>query len=247
MNFDSEKHLVDTFIATVDKTIWTPYPETGDFDLLLSRVSDGFQIGVEAKLSLNTKVIIQAADLSRNHMRPGPDCRAVLVPSSPRKREQGDYAALLQALQIVVIRVGGRGAAPWVSKGLPAAPDGPVGGYRSEWPEHFPAERITLPEYVPDVAAGVKGPTKLTRWKVQAIKLVILLRRRGYLVRRDFVRLGVHPSIWTQRRWIVQGAVRGQWVEGSGIPDFERQHPLNFIQISNDFDKWNARDLEGYI
>lgn len=244
MIFRSENHMVETYLATIDKSVWTVYPETGDFDLLLSRNSDGFQIGIEAKLSLNTKVICQAADLAVGKYgatRPGPDCRAVLVPYGKRKREQDDYASLLQALQIVVLRVGGRDASPWVNKALPAAPDA-----RSEWPEHFPYARIQLPDYVPDVAAGVKGPTKLTLWKVKAIKLVVLLRSRGYLVRRDFARFEVSPSTWTQRGWLVPGQTRGQWVEGAGIPDFEAQHPVNFIQIRNDMDKWNARDPEFY-
>lgn len=245
MNFTSENHLVETFLAMVDKSVWTIYPETANFDLLLSRNVDGFQIGIEAKLSLNTKVICQAANLitgKHGITTPGPDCRAVLVPYGKRKREQDDYASLLQALQIVVLRVGGRGSSPWVSRGLPA-----VAGPRCEWPEHFPHSRLQLPDYVPDVAAGVKGPTKLTLWKVAAIKMVVLLRHRGYVVRRDFIRLGIHPSTWTQRGWLVPSETRGQWIEGSGIPDFAAQHPVNFQQIANDLDKWNARDLEGVI
>ena len=242
MKFESEAHLVRAFVSTVDPEAWTVYPETGDFDLLLSRRSDGFQVGIEAKMSLNMKVVSQAADLAltgRQAMRPGPDCRAVLVPWGKTRSE---FEKLVQALQIVVLRVSGRASRPWVSQSLPDTPDS-----RSCWPEHFPAARIPLPDFVPDVAAGVAGPTKLSMWKVKAIKLVVLLRHRGYLVRADFVRLDLSPSIWTQRRWIVSGAVRGQWVEGSGIPDFQKQHPLNYAQISADLDRWNWRDLEGVI
>lgn len=242
MEFNSEQHLVEAFVSTVGPD-WTVYPETGNFDILLHRKADGFQVGIEAKLSLNTKVICQAADLSRRFDCPGPDCRAVLVPWTKRKREQEDLRLLLEALQIVVLRVGGRAGSPWVSKGLPAPAARPQEG----WPEHFPASRIVLPDYIPDVAAGVKGPVKLTHWKVRAIRLVILLRRRGYIVRSDFGRLGLSPSIWTQRGWLINGPVRGQWIEGTNIPDFESQHPVNFKQIMDDFENWNLRDLEGYI
>ena len=242
MNFQSEKELVDTFLGCVNRDIWNVYPETGDFDLLLSRREDGFQIGVEAKLTLNMKVVAQAADLTQGRygaLRPGPDCRAVLV---PQKKDRSEFASLLRALQVVVLRVGGRVGSPWINKALP---DGPAA--RSEWPEHFPETRVLLPEYIPDVDAGVKGPTKLTIWKVKAIKLVILLERRGYLVRKDFARFDLSPSVWTQRQWIVPSETRGRYVRGPAeMPDFQKQHPVNYIEILNDFDKWNARDPEFY-
>lgn len=241
MIFESEKHLVDAFLGTVDHSVWKVYPETGGFDLLLSRISDQFQIGIEAKLKLNLRVITQAADLAvngRNAIHPGPDCRAVLVPN---EKGRNDYTALLRALQIVVLRVGGRVGAPWVSMGLPSGPE-----TRSEWPEHFPLTRLPLPDYIPDVAAGVRGPTKLTMWKVKAIKLTLVLRSRGYLVRQDFIRFDISPSTWTQRGWIVGSSIRGRWIEGTGIPDFAAQHPLNFEQIKADMPKWNVRDPEFY-
>lgn len=245
MEFKTERDLVETFLQVIDTDVWQPYAETGGFDLLLSRKFDGFQIGIEAKLTLNTKVITQAANLAvspRQINSEGPDCRAVLVPWQRSRREQGDYQALLHALQIVVLRIGGRTARPWLSQSLPVAPETGSG-----WPEHFPASRITLPDYIPDVAAGVASPIRLTAWKIKAIKIVVLLRHRGYLVREDFRRLQVSPSTWTQRGWIVPGPIRGRWIEGSGIPDFKAQHPVNFDQIAANMGKWNSRDLEGVI
>lgn len=242
MIFNTEGQLVETFISTIDTSVWTIYPETANFDLVLSRKQDGFQIGIEAKLKLNTKVVCQAADLATGRYgatAPGPDCRAVLVPAG---KERNEYGRLLQALQIVLLRVSGRAGSPWISKALPDGPES-----RSEWPEHFPATRLPLPDYVPDVRAGIAAPTRLTLWKVKAIKLAIILDRRGYLVRRDFARLDISPSTWTQRGWIVTGSVRGQWVAGVGIPEFEKQHPVNYSQILADYDRWNARDLEGII
>jgi len=240
MIFRTERQLVETYVQTVDSARWQVYPETGNFDLLLSRKEDGFQIGIEAKLKLNTKVICQAADLAIGRsLGVGPDCRAVLVPHG---QERNEYGPLLKALQIVVLRVSGRSHAPWVTPGLPAAPEA-----RGEWPEHFPAQRLELPDYVPDVAAGVASPTKLTLWKIKAIKISLILKKRGYLVRRDFARFDISPSVWTQRGWIVASDSRGRWIEGVGIPDFEKQHPINYAQIEADYMKWNSRDLEGII
>lgn len=245
MTFTSEKELVDAYLTTIDRTAWTVYPETGDFDVLLSRKCDGFQVGIEAKLSLNMKVVLQAADLAvqpRAVMQPGPDCRAVLVPWQKKRREQTEFAALVKALHLVVVRVSAGEGRPWASCTLPRehSPAEP-------WPEHFPAQRIALPDYIPDVAAGVAAPTKLTDWKIKAIKIYVLLMARGYLVRKDFARFGISPSTWTQRGWIIASQTRGQWVLGSNIPNFEKQHPENFQQIKDDFAIWNSRDLEGVI
>lgn len=242
MNFASERELAQTFCGLVNQTVWTIYPETGNFDLLLSRNSDGFQIGIEAKLTLNMKVVAQAADLAtggRGAALPGPDCRAVLVPWTKRPCS---FTAVIRALQIVVLRVSGRKDSPCLSTGLPDAENS-----RGAWPEHFPATRLPLPDYVPDVAAGVAAPTKLTHWKIKAIKLKILLEKRGYLTRNDFIRFDISPSTWTQRGWIIQSNIRGHWVAGIGIPEFEKQHPVNYAQIEGDFPKWNSRDLEGII
>lgn len=245
MNFASERELAETFCKLVNPDIWVVYPETGNFDLLLSRKLDGFQIGIEAKLQLNPKVIIQAADLAvsgRGALQPGPDCRAILIPWAKRRREESDYASIIRALQIQVLRVSGRRETPYLSMTLPDTPN-----HHSAWPEHFPSARIALPDYIPDVAAGVKSPVRLTDWKIKAIKLEILLSKRGYLVRNDFVRLGISPSTWTQRGWVVPSQIRGQWVIGSGIPDFKAQHPVNYVEIENDYSKWNRLDLEGVI
>ena len=53
-----EADLCADFISIVDKTgDWICYPETAGFDILLQRKADDVQIGVEAKLKLNAKVI----------------------------------------------------------------------------------------------------------------------------------------------------------------------------------------------
>jgi hypothetical protein len=81
--FATEVALCSAFIACVDKRVWCPYPETAGWDILLVRRSDGFQIGIQAKLRLGLDVINQAIESrgSWHSTAPGPDCRAVLVPS----------------------------------------------------------------------------------------------------------------------------------------------------------------------
>lgn len=223
-----EHDLCREFIDALPKE-WTAYPETCGWDILLVRRSDGFQVGVEAKLNLNAKVICQAAESISHHQvdAPGPDCRAVLVPAG---KNRTDFAGLLNLLGLVVIRPCSFGGCS------PRLPDDGYWNSRS-WPEFAPARRHQLPDYIPDVVAGSSAPVSLTEWKISAIKIVILLEKRGYVTRADFAKFKISMSRWTQMRWLVSPE-RGKWVAGS-LPDFRAQHPVNFNQIYVDFDTWS--------
>jgi hypothetical protein len=61
------------------------------------------------------------------------------------------------------------------------------------WHNWCPVKRSHVPEYVPDVAAGVPSPMKLTTWKIAAIKLSILLDDRP-VTRADMKALGLNPA-----------------------------------------------------
>jgi hypothetical protein len=77
----TEAVLCDYFIAEANAVAgWTCYPETGGFDVLLVHDS-GRQIGVEAKLQLNTKVAEQVLPHHSCYTtgNPGPDHRVVIV------------------------------------------------------------------------------------------------------------------------------------------------------------------------
>ncbi|GAA4108673.1 hypothetical protein ACFFTN_01275 [Aminobacter aganoensis] len=231
--FAKESDLCQAFIAALPAN-WTAYPETGGFDILLSR-ADGFQIGVEAKLKLNAKVILQAAeDCRRSYVAmPGPDCRAVLVPEA-HNRELAELCRLL-CVTVVVHRP----REPGVVRS-PIWPDLPTATdqyWNEVWHELAPARRLDLPEWVPDVAAGASAPIALTDWKIRAIKIVVTLEKRGFVTRQDFSHFKISMSRWTQGRWLVQDG-RGGWVAGQYLPDFRAQHPVNFPQIEADYDKW---------
>jgi len=238
--FASEADLCATFIAALPDE-WTAYPETGGFDILLARKADGFQIGVEAKLRLNAKVVTQAAEAATTYLveAPQPDCRAVLVPHGVNR----DLADVCRLLGITVINV----AAPTSSRAQYASPfwpELPKAGSKWDsraWYERCPASRIPLPDWVPDVVAGASAPVALTPWKIGAIKLVVTLERRGYLTRGDFKHFEISMSRWTQERWLVKDG-RGGWLAGPHLPDFKAQHPVNFDQIAADFEKWKSPD-----
>ena len=79
--------------------IWTPYAETAGWDILLV-ADDGTQIGIEAKLKFNMKVLAQSLpdcwDTYADY--PGPDYRAVLVP-----KFDSDHERICAALGLVMI------------------------------------------------------------------------------------------------------------------------------------------------
>lgn len=239
--FAKETDLCAAFIGALPKG-WTAYPETGGFDILLVRDADGFQIGIEAKLKLNAKVICQAAEeISFSFVAAeGPDCRAVLIPSYVSR----DLAGLLPYVGLTCIAMTPR--APEGSyeyrRGAhfyPHLPESKHAWGDREWFECAPAKRVTLPDWVPDVRAGDSAPLTLTPWKVAAIKLAITLSKRGVLTRQDFSHFKVSMARWRQEKWILLQAT-GVWTIGPHMPAFERQHPVNYRQIEADYEKWQS-------
>lgn len=237
--FARESDLCGAFIKAVGEERWTAYAETGGFDILLVRKTDGFQIGIQAKLKLNASVLAQSVEESRYCAdRPGPDCRAILVPITECNLGMGFLAGYIG---ITVIRME-HPEKPKFGRWMPYDPGLPTedNTFLSTdcWHEQCPVKRCPLPEYVPDVAAGAAAPLQLTNWKIRAIKLAVLLETRGYLTRHDFKHLGVDHSRWITRgnEWLLpseRGFVRARY-----MPDFKAQHPVVYAQVEADIAKW---------
>ncbi len=248
--FTAEADLVAAFCDCIDPKHWernparapkwVAYHETAGWDLLLAH-PDGPQIGIEAKLSLNAKVLEQALP-SRWADENGPDFRAVLVPGDGL---QNHLTRIARYLGIVVLtvrdgRYGWRGAGVGCAYDFsPNLPDLTDRWSDRDWPNWCPAERCKLPDYVPDVTGGRASPVALTDWKIRAIKLMILLDRRGFVTRRDMKALKISPSRWTDawHGFLVPGP-DGGYVRCGRTPDFKAQHPVNWAQIEADFETW---------
>lgn len=246
--FASEADLVAAFCTWVDQgnqnrnrgsdRRWTAYHETAGWDLILVNDATGTQVGIEAKLVLNAKVLAQALPGKWSEPR-GPDFRAVLVPAIGL---QHDLGALARHVGINIIMVSS--SENW--KGDighqfgPELPDEAAAYSMQDWHGWFPAERCVLPEYVPDVTGGKSAPVALTPWKIKAIKLVILLDRRGYVTRKDMQALKVSESRWTSAYdgFLNLDKAKGGYVRCGLTPDFKAQHPVNYAQIEADFDRW---------
>lgn len=246
--FETEAALCVEFIkhATSDGK-WVSYGETGGFDILMARKEDGFQIGIEAKLTLNIAVVVQALPESYyNRGGVGPDCRAVLVPNGG---VQNGLGTICNRLGITVIRQEepqGTYRPYWMGSAFnPRLPD-PKDFWmiNQEWHEWCPVKRIALPDYIPDSGAGHSAPIKLTEWKIRAIKLAIVLEERP-VTRLDFKALQIDPSRWTDKHtgWLDQSAEG--YVASPRLPDFKTQHPTVYAQIKADAYKWMPALVQG--
>lgn len=236
--FASEAELCAEFIKDVPKD-YTAFAETGGWDILLVR-GDGYQIGIEAKLRLNPHVVSQAIDSDR-YSAEGPDFRAVLVPSYGAQSYLEGVCAYI-GITIIQMSV----ARQWrVVRYWPYLPLATDHHYDSSerWFDWAPLRRHEIPEYVPDVIAGASGPSKLTDWKIRAIKAQVILERRGFITRADFKHLGLDHRRWLPSGggWLSAADERGRWTKGRHLPDFRLQHPRNYAEIEADFDKWAPR------
>ncbi|PWJ93553.1 hypothetical protein C8D77_101232 [Mesorhizobium loti] len=246
--FKTEADLCSAFVAALPAG-WTAFNETAGFDILLVR-ADGLQIGVEAKLRLNPEVVVQASkEWGYAPLTPGPDFRAALVPAGHVQNHMSAICAMLGITVITAMhpdddtekRYGWR--PPAFRPDLPSLDSRMYwSGREHDWYDRCPAARCVLPEYIPDVGAGHSAPVALTNWKIQAIKLLIILERRGYVTKADFKHVKIDPSRWT-RDWLERGTERGQFVTGRYTPDLKAQHPVNWIQIEADFDKWKPVEV----
>ncbi|MER9706068.1 hypothetical protein NKJ10_17735 [Mesorhizobium sp. M0204] len=260
--FESEAALCAAFIARLPKD-WTAYPETAGFDILLVRGADGAQIGVEAKMTLNPKVLLQAVEgiySGRGSEGAAPDFRAALVPSGAAGAELKAVASYLGVVVIVMTSEAEREAEekafadkfglsyrrahtsdkPWFT------PELPVIGYdwRRQWADHCPAERCKVPAYVPDVVAGASGPSQLSEWKIKAIKICIILERRGFVTTADFKKIGIDRKRWLDMDWLVHSQDRGRYTAGRFALNLRVTHPVNYGQIEADFEKWKPAEAE---
>lgn len=240
--FTSESDLCARFIAALNADDWTCYAETGNWDILLVRKPDGFQIGVQAKLRFTPEVITQCLDSSAWAVdKAGPDCRAVLVPA---KGVQHHLGIICDYVGVTVIAVesphrDGAGGRVVFSPQLPKF----RGHDNGDWQEHAPAKRIKLPEYVPDVAAGAKSPMTLSDWKIKAIKIAVTLEKRGHLTRADFRHLSIDHRLWmpTERGWLTRKGFT--FIAGPSIPNFKKMHPKVYAEIAANADAWMLKEL----
>lgn len=228
----TERDLCLIFIEEMNEQPgWTCYPETCGFDILVVHDS-GRQIGVEAKLHLNSKVADQIlpADSWHRYGGAGPDHRLVIVRSITDAN--AGIAKMLQQLGVAVwelqVRERAHGHATFfqVREHLRKDDLCREGDYcfQAGMFDWNPTERLIVPDAVPTLDAGIPAPIQMTPWKMAAVRVLARLRVQGSIAAKEIVAEGCSPSIWTQR-WLARGSACGQWVETEAMPAFDRQHP----------------------
>lgn len=226
--YATEAGLCAAFIAWAKKLknpSWTPYAETAGWDILLV-APDGTQIGIQAKLKFNMKVLHQTIPGNWDACRDtGPDFRAILLPD-----HDGIVDDICGALGIVAFH-----PKHWnyTNSEHGFGPDPSLENrYGDDWHYWCPRTRHELPDFVPDVVAGDSGPVQLTKWKVAALRIVASLELRGYVTRSDFKRYGIDPRRWVgPSKWLVPSAeFVGEYTRGEAL-DFDKQHPGVYPQV----------------
>jgi len=234
--YKTEADLCDEFIKNISDE-WISYPETNDYDIFLVHKETGAQIGIEAKLFLNTKVLTQVLPSSNceYYNVKGPDFLAVLVP----KIKRNDVEKLCRHLGVTVIEMN-RFTSCGFSPDLPSFSDQYERwyGFSDDWFDRCQIDRLDVPIVVPKVKCGVPSPKKLTDWKIKSIKLLIILEKFGYVTRKDFKDLKLNPSLWTSSRWLHPSTKKGRWEKCDATPDLKYQHPENYEEIEHLFDSW---------
>lgn len=226
--FEREAQLCAAFIEWAGRQGYRCYPETADFDILAVD-ADGWQIGIEARLRMNVRVISQA--LPRYGAEIGPDHRAILVPSMDSELcEIYGFLGLEIFYCLTLARYCHRDRHEF---------DRDRHWLRESMFDWNPRRRCELPDYMPDVPAGVPAPVRLTPWKIAALKVLARLEISGWITRKEISIFGIDPRRWTcGDGWLLplDGDPKrgGRWRRGDCCPKFDQQHPEVYAQIKTE-------------
>ncbi len=239
--FPTEEALCNLFTQEMEQLGWTVYPETGGFDLLLVWEATGHQLGVEAKLALNAKVVDQIIpdDFHTGEPRPpqGPDFRAVIVPSLTDSSKGLAKALKVLGIQVFDVNNSGSGLSfmPAVRRYIgedqwsTTKRDLPV-YWDTYWHDFNPQTRCTVPPMKPNLRAGIPSPLKLSPWKVGALKVLADLQLDGFVTARSVRLHGIDPRRFCSTDGWLKALGDGKWGLGK-VPRFDEQHPEEFAVL----------------
>lgn len=211
----SEAEMCAAFITAAEAQGWVAHPEAAGHDLVLvagpCHYEPGVQVAVEAKLHANLHLLAQAVPPQLMHMRydganePSgcADWYAILVPGCDT-----EYRDVAAAMCVFVIEM--------------PAQTLPLKRYEVDTAEAAAARLEHLPEhwrwsgYKPltlgppvKMEAGKPSPRRVTRWKLNAVRLAMLGRSRE-LEAADFRAASQRRVLWLDRHWLVETRREGR-------------------------------------
>lgn len=199
-----ESDLCKQFIQIAESEGWSCFPESSGFDILCCK--QDIQVGIQAKLHFNTKVLSQALPNPLEYN--GPDYRAVLVP-----KKVGHFHKITDGLGLILL-----------------FEDSSLSSILRDDLCWYPERKCEIPQYKSSAIAGSKSPISLTSWKIKSLRLLARIEKRGSVKLKDFKELNLSPSIWicSSKKWLVQGE-KGTWIKGKA--KFDEQHPEAYAKI----------------
>jgi hypothetical protein len=178
---------------------------------------EGMQFGIQAKMTANLKVIAQAID-DRHSMSPKgmqrPDYIGVLIPFY-----SDEMSLVANRLCVRVFWPGEFYLTAWDAL-----------WQWGSWGLQESDCRIELPDFVPDLEAGIPAPIQMTPWKIKAIKIGLLLVKQGFLTRKDFHDENISPTLWRQKWLDLDKKVRGHWIRRPGVVLPHEKHSQQDIE-----------------
>jgi len=235
--YKSEAELCEVFMDHARSLGWRVFPETSDHDILLVATSDvktfgaqqGDQIAVQAKLRTSVDVIFQA--MPKSWTSKGPHYHAVLVPHA-----SSEFSTVARHCGVVVIEGTRR---VWKSGQWGLEPS--ATGQLSFLPlslRHYYDHMEWHPDVEILVPAGVPSPTRITPWKIGAVRLCIDALRKGFITTADFRSAGISVARWRQKKWIAPTNERiGRSTKYVLVPENRPPHilwPEIFEKLSED-------------
>lgn len=200
-----ETDLCNDFIEHAESNGWIVYPETNDWDIFMvankvtRNIKLGDQVGIEAKLKPNLKVLSQAYSRSLYYKEAGPDFVCALVPEVTPEFENVSNA--LGIIPIAMFEKRDDSHIRVVSK--------------FEFSLHKRNRRIYSKKlWVPDVqvavSAGSAGPRKVTSKKIKMVRhCLYMLDNNGMCTSDSFAENDVgNYRTWLNLKWIKDSGMR---------------------------------------
>lgn len=216
--FDTEAELCSVFIDVARSQGLKVYSEAGGIDLVVVYTEEflehyrsrfpyfradrgpyiGEQLAIEAKMRGGLDVLNQVISRRQRSYKAGPTYWGVLVP--PKQARNHSFRGVASELGIHVSTLSPDDARHTVHELMPA-----------RWiRRHNYSKPIWLPDVEIDVGAGSSSPRTVSRWKVGAVKLCLLAKKQGYLLRKDFKDHGISMTLWYARKWIRRTGSQGR-------------------------------------